>query len=65
MVVYSRGSRRAFNRFARYLHGFDFSTLADRLADKAKEESLDVARALLLHLPTQKDVRFSQPVDEN
>jgi hypothetical protein len=43
----------------------DASTLADRLADKAKEESLDVARALLLHLPTQKDVRFSQPVDEN
>jgi hypothetical protein len=37
------------------------STLADSLADKAKEESLDVARALLLHLPTQEDVRFSQP----
>ena len=38
------------------------STLADSLADKAKEESLDVARALLLHLPTQEDVRFSQPL---
>jgi len=36
------------------------STLADSLADKAKEESLDVARALLLHLPTQGDARFSQ-----
>jgi hypothetical protein len=35
------------------------STLADSLADKAKEESLDIARALLLHLPTQDDTRFS------
>lgn len=40
----------------------DASTLAASLADKAKEESLDVARALLLHLPTQEDVRFSQPL---
>jgi hypothetical protein len=38
----------------------DASTLADNLADKAKEESLDVARALLLHLPTHEDTRFSQ-----
>lgn len=40
----------------------DASTLADSLADKAKEESLDLARALLLHLPTQEDVRFSKPL---
>jgi len=37
----------------------DTSTLADSLADKAKEESLDITRALLLHLPTQHDTRFS------
>jgi hypothetical protein len=33
------------------------SSLADSLADKAKEESLDVARALLIQLPTQDDKR--------
>lgn len=33
------------------------SSLADTLADKAKEESLDVARALLIQLPTQEDKR--------
>jgi hypothetical protein len=37
----------------------DASTLADSLADKAKEESIDIARALLLPLPTQHDTRFS------
>jgi hypothetical protein len=37
----------------------DASTLADRLADKAKEDSLDVARALLLHLPIGEDKRLS------
>jgi len=35
------------------------STLADSLADKTKEESLDVARALLIQLPTQDDKRRS------
>jgi hypothetical protein len=35
----------------------DVSNLADSLADKAKEESLDVARALLIQLPTQEDKR--------
>jgi hypothetical protein len=30
------------------------SGLADSLADKAKEESMDVARALLIELPTSK-----------
>ena len=40
------------------------SKLADSLADKTKEESLDVARALLISLPTQ-DPRFSQPMREN
>ena len=34
------------------------SNVADSLADKAKEESLDLARALLIHLPTQEDARF-------
>lgn len=33
--------------------------LADSLADKTKEESLDVARALLIQLPTQDDKRRS------
>jgi len=32
----------------------DVSGLADSLADKAKEESFDVARALLIDLPTPK-----------
>jgi hypothetical protein len=32
----------------------EVSGLADSLADKAKEESMDVARALLLELPTRK-----------
>jgi hypothetical protein len=30
------------------------ASLADSLADKAKEESLDVARALLIQLPTHE-----------
>jgi len=33
------------------------SNFADSLADKTKEESLDVARALLIQLPTQDDKR--------
>jgi hypothetical protein len=43
------------------------SKLADSLADKTKEESLDVARALLISLPTQEtqDRRFSQPLRQN
>jgi len=32
---------------------FETSKLADGLADKAKEESMDVARALLISLPTR------------
>jgi len=36
------------------------SSLADSLADKVKEESLDVARALLIQLPTQEDKRRSR-----
>jgi len=35
----------------------EVSSLADSLADMAKEESLDVARALLIQLPTQEDKR--------
>lgn len=35
----------------------DVSNLADSLADKAKEESLDVARALLIQLPSLEDKR--------
>jgi len=34
------------------------SNLADSLADQAKEESLDLARALLINLPTLEDARF-------
>lgn len=37
------------------------SKLADALADKAKEESLDVARALLIDLPTEAgDLRLRE-----
>ena len=38
----------------------DASTLADRLADKTKEESIDLARALLIKLPTAEDTRLSK-----
>jgi len=37
------------------------SKLADGLADKAKEETVDVARALLLDLPTHaRDLRLQE-----
>ncbi len=39
----------------------EVSKLADSLADRAKEESLDVARALLIDLPTQaRDLRLRE-----
>ncbi len=39
----------------------EVSKLADSLADRAKEESLDVARALLIDLPTQaRDFRLRE-----
>jgi hypothetical protein len=34
------------------------SSLANSLTDKAKEQSLDLARALLIHLPTEEDARL-------
>jgi hypothetical protein len=37
----------------------EVSQLADSLADKTKEESVDVARALLIPLPTEEDARLS------
>jgi hypothetical protein len=43
----------------------DASTLADQLADKTKEESLDLARALLINLPTAEDARLSKNRLEN
>lgn len=42
----------------------EVSKLADSLADRAKEESLDVARTLLIKLPAQ-DPRFSNPLRAN
>lgn len=40
------------------------SNLADTLANKTKEESLDLARALLIRLPTQDDARIpNNPVN--
>jgi hypothetical protein len=39
----------------------EVSHLADSLADKTKEESVDLARALLIPLPKQEDARLSSP----
>jgi len=36
------------------------SQLADRLVDKTKEESVDVARNLMIELPTRADARSKQ-----
>jgi hypothetical protein len=37
------------------------SAIADDLANSAKEQSIDLARALLIPLPTKKDARLSKP----
>jgi hypothetical protein len=42
----------------------DSSTIANSLTDKAKEDSFDLARALLIHLPTDQDARLPTPPHE-
>ena len=43
----------------------EVSTMADNLANRAKEQSIDLARALLIPLPTREDTRLSKPAHES